>query len=123
MRVASPHITVTREANAPMPRVDAVGLAVDDLDIAVVYAKRVGADLRHRRFHALADRGDAGDDLDRTVRFHFDFDRIERPQPALFHEHGDAGADLFAGGAALVQLALQIVSQPANCSALSSSNA
>jgi len=47
--------------------VDAVGLAVDDVDIAIVYAERVGADLRDDGLDALSERGDAGDDFDRTI--------------------------------------------------------
>ena len=44
--------------------VDAVGLAVRHAHIGVMDAERVGADLRHRGFDALADRGHAGDDFD-----------------------------------------------------------
>ena len=48
--------------------VDAVGLAVHDLDAGVVDAERLGGDLRDHGFHALADRGDAGDDFDGAAR-------------------------------------------------------
>ena len=47
--------------------VDAVGLPVHDLDAGIVDAERLGADLRHHRLDALADRGDAGNHLDGAV--------------------------------------------------------
>ena len=44
--------------------VDAVGLAVDDIDGGVVDAERVGADLGDHGFHTLTDRRDAGNHFD-----------------------------------------------------------
>ena len=89
--------------------VDAVGLPVHDADGAVIDAERIGADLRHRRLHALAERGDAGDHFDGAVGGNFDAHGVEGAEAAFLHEHGHAGADVFAGRAAARQFALQRV--------------
>ena len=47
--------------------IDAVGLAVDDAHAPVVDAERLGADLRHGGLETLAERGAAGDQLDRAA--------------------------------------------------------
>ena len=78
---------------------DAVSLAVDDADAAVIDAKRLGADLRDHRFNALTDRGGAADDFHRAVGIDADFDLIERTEPALLDKHRDAGAHQFASRA------------------------
>ena len=54
-RVASPHITVTREANAPMPLSMRSVWPWITLILRVIDAERVGADLRDHGFDALAD--------------------------------------------------------------------
>ena len=63
-RVASPVITVTREANAPMPWSMRSVRPWTTRTRAVVDAERIGADLRDHRLDALSDRGRAGHDLD-----------------------------------------------------------
>ena len=62
-RVASPHITVTRDAKAPMPLSMRSVWPWMTLILRVVDAERIGTDLRDRRLDALTDRGDAGDDF------------------------------------------------------------
>ena len=64
--VAEAVITVAREACAPMPKRDAVGLAVHHAHALVVDAERFGSDLRHHRLEPLPDRGAAGDDFDKA---------------------------------------------------------
>ena len=100
--------------------VDAVGLAVDDAHADVIDAKRVGADLRHRRLHALADRGDAGNHLDGAVVCDLDAHGVERAEPAFLHEHRKAGADCFAAPRAVCLKSRCSSSQSAAASALSS---
>ena len=86
---------------------DAVGLSRDDPHPAVVHAERIGADLRHRRGEALADRRAAGHQLDRAGGVDGDAGAVQRPEPALLDKDCDAGPDQFAGGAAAAQLGLQ----------------
>ena len=83
---------------------DAVGLAVDHAAVLVIDAERVGGDLRHDGLEALAERGAAGDDFDHAGRVDGNFHAVGRTEPALFDEHGDADADQFAGGFALLAL-------------------
>ena len=88
---------------------DAVGLAVDHAAAPVIDAERVGGDLRHHGFKALADRSAAGENLDRARGVDGDFHAVGRAKPALFHEHGDADADQFAGGFALLHVGVELV--------------
>ena len=78
-----------------------------DVDRCVIDAKRVGSDLRHRRLDALADGGDAGDDLDLAVALYIDTHGVGRPESAFLDEHGNAGADLFARRATFLQFGLK----------------
>ena len=82
---------------------DAVGLAVHDAHAGVVDAERVGADLRQRGFHALANRSGTGNDFDGAFVVDRDAHAVERPEPAFLDKHRDAGADRFAFGAAAAQ--------------------
>ena len=88
---------------------NAIGLAVDHAAAPVIDAQRVGGDLRHDGFESLADRSAAGDDLDRARRVDGDFHAVGRAEAALFHEHGDADADQFAGGFALLHVGVELV--------------
>ncbi len=63
---------------------DAVGLAVDDTDIRIVDTERVGTDLRDDRLNALADGGDAGDDLHRAVRLQLSMRTVSNGPSPLF---------------------------------------
>ena len=67
IRVASPVITVTREANAPMPNAMRSVWPCTTRTRAIIDAERVGANLRDHGLDALADRSRAGDDLDRAA--------------------------------------------------------
>ncbi len=78
---------------------NAVGLAVHDADAPIIDAKRLGADLRHRRLEALADRGAAGDDLDGAAGVDRNPRAVGRSAAAFFDEQCDAGAYCFAGRA------------------------
>ena len=86
-----------------------VGLAVDDPDIRIIDTERVGTDLRNDRLNALADGGDAGDDLHRAVRLRLDAHGVERTQSALLHEHRQTGADCLAVSAPLAEIVLKFV--------------
>ena len=79
---------------------DAVGLAVGDAHAAVVDPQHLGANLCHHGLEALAERGAAGDELDRAGGVDLDPHAIRRAEPALLDEHRKSGADRFAGGAA-----------------------
>ena len=82
---------------------DAVGLAVGHAHAPVVDAQNLGADLRHHGLEALAERGAAGDELDRARAIDLDPHAVGRPEPALLDEHRKAGTDRLAGGAAARQ--------------------
>ena len=89
---------------------DLVGLAVDDADAAVVDAERLRADLRDHGLEALAERRAAGDDLHDARRVDGNLHAVGGAEPALLHEHRNAGADQLARGAAALQhRALQLV--------------
>ncbi len=95
---------------------NSVGLAQHHLHPAVVDAQRIGADLRHRGGDPLADRGAAGDELDRARRIDADPCAVHRPEPALLDKDTDPGADQFTGFAAAAQLGLQpIPADPRQC--------
>ena len=68
-------------------------------NLAIIDAKFVGADLRQHCFHALPDRGGAGDDFDRSSGIDRGMHAVERPQSALLDEHGETGADGLTGRA------------------------
>ena len=76
---------------------DTVGLAVGNGDAGIVDAERLSADLGDHRLDALADRGDAGDDLDRSVGRHLDADIVERSVAAALDEADCRSADRLAG--------------------------
>ncbi len=99
-RVAEAVITVAREACAPMPNSMRSVWPWVTRTRSIVDADHLGGDLRHHGLEALAERGAAGDHLDGAGGVDRDPDAVGRPEPALLHEHGDAGADQLAGGAA-----------------------
>ena len=79
-----------------------VGLAVNDPHAAVIDAERLGADLRHGGLEALAERGAAGDQLDRAGAVDRNLGIVGRPAPALLQKDRDPGPDRLArarGGA------------------------
>ena len=102
------------------PEFDPVGLAVGDAHAPVIDAQRLGADLRHHGLEALAERGAAGDQLDRARGVDLDAHAVGQAEPALLDEHRKSGADQFAGGAAAASSALRL-SQSSAVRSLSSS--
>ena len=86
---------------------DAVGLSRHDPHLAVVHADRAGADLRHRRGEALADRRAAGHQLDRAGAVDGDARAVEWSKPAFLDKDGDARPDQFTRSATAAQLRLQ----------------
>ena len=75
---------------------DAVGLAVHDTDAGVVDAERIGADLRDHRLDALADRGDAGDDLDARRRVSTSMRTVSNGPSPLFSTNMATPAPTFS---------------------------
>ena len=101
--------------------IDRVGTAMHDPDPAVVDPERVRADLRHDGGETLAERGAAGEQLDRARRVHPDAHPVGRARPALLDEQREPRPGKLGrprGGRAI---AAWIPSQPARESALSSS--
>jgi len=93
-RVASPHMTVTREAKAPMPL--SMRSVWPWMTRMLAYRRRARRRrFAPRRFRRPGDRGDAGDDVDATIGFDLDAHGVERPEPTLLDEHGHT-ARLFA---------------------------
>jgi hypothetical protein len=86
---------------------DTVGLSGHDPHLAVVDADRAGADLRHRRREALAERRATGHQLDRAGGVDRDTGAVKRPETAFLDKDCDAAPDQFAGSATIAQLRLQ----------------
>src|SRR6185295_12260369 len=72
---------------------DAIGLPMNDANLGVVDAERIGADLRHHRLETLAERSAAGDDFNLTRGRDGDSHSVLRAEPALLDEHGKPRAD------------------------------
>ena len=83
MWTAVPVITVTREANAPMPRSIRSVWPWVTVDRGVIDSQNIGADLGDDGFHALAYGRHAGDDFGPAVLAEFDADVVPRPESAL----------------------------------------
>ena len=107
-RVASPVITVTRDANAPCPKSMRSVWPWTTRTRAIVDAERVGADLRDDRLDPLPDRGRAGHHLDEAGGVDRDPHAVERPEPALLDENRKPRPDAFAAGATPLQFLLQL---------------
>jgi hypothetical protein len=88
---------------------DAVGLAVGHAHASVVEPQGLGANLRHHGLEALAERCAAGDELDHPRRVDLDPHTVGRTEPALLHEHGEAGTHRLAGGAAARERGVELV--------------
>src|SRR6185437_2057216 len=86
--------------------IDAIGLAVDDADAAVIDAERFRRDLRHHRLEALAERGAAGHELDIALGIDAHARAVRGAAAAFLEKDGDAAADCLAGGPALGILGL-----------------
>ena len=98
-RVASPVMTVTREANAPMPNSMRSVWPWMTRTRAIVDAERIGADLRDHGLDALGPPRPRRRPPRPRRRCRRDRAPVERAEPALLHEQRNAGADEFAGGA------------------------
>src|SRR5262249_56389205 len=90
------------------PEWDAVGSAVHDPHTPIIDAERIGADLRHYRFDALAERSRPGHDLDHTRSVDRYPHAVEWPEPALLDKEGKSRPDAFAAAATPLELALQV---------------
>jgi len=73
---------------------------VNDANLPVVDAKRVGADLRYRCFDALSDRCGAGDDFDRAAGVDGNVNAIEWAKAALLDKDGKPDTNGFSSRAA-----------------------
>ncbi len=102
-RVASPVITVTRDAKAPWPKAIRSVRPWTTRTRRVVDAERVGADLRHHGLDPLPDRSGAGDHLDQAGAVDRQPHAVERSEPALLDEDRQPRADAFAAGATAPQ--------------------
>src|SRR5262249_30388934 len=75
---------------------DAIRLTMRDANIRIVDSQGVSADLRDGCLHALTDRGNPGDNLDRAVLADLDTNGVEWPKSAFLNKHRDAGTNFLA---------------------------
>ena len=93
----------------PKAEFDAIGSPVNDTDLAIIDAERLGTNLSHDGLEALADGCAAGDDLDVAGDVDVDLGPVERSEPALLDEEAEPRADEFPGGPPCRQCSLEIV--------------